>query len=208
MLVIVDRLTADAAQSGRLAEAIATAFDEGEGIALALRDDGRARFTEFPACSVCDTPGALITPALFSFNNPRGACPVCNGFGATLEYDLSLIVPDPDRSLSDGAIDPWTKPRYEARRRLLVATAKKLGADPDAPWSTLPDDTREMLLRGKLGRFIGIFPFLHELEAKRYKQYIRVFLRQYQLAHECRACHGARLATRGPRDPDRRQVDR
>jgi excinuclease ABC subunit A len=193
VLVIVDRLTADAGQSGRLAEAIATAFDEGEGIALALHDDGRMRFTEFPACSVCDTPGALITPALFSFNNPRGACPVCNGFGATLEYDLSLIVPAPERSLSDGAIDPWTKPRYEARRRLLVATAKKLGADPDAPWSTLPEDAREVLLHGRLGRFTGIFPFLRELEDKRYKQYIRVFLRQYQLAHECRACHGARL---------------
>ena len=193
VLVIVDRLTADADQAGRLAEAIATAFDEGEGIALALRDDARVRFTEFPACSVCDTPGAAVTPALFSFNNPRGACPVCNGFGATLEYDLSLIVPDPDRSISDGAIDPWTKPRYEARRRLLAATARRLGGDPDAPWRTLPDTVREVLLRGSTGRYTGIFPFLADLERKRYKQYIRVFLRQYQLAHECGACHGARL---------------
>ena len=193
VLVVVDRLTADREQSGRLAEAIATAFDEGEGIALALRDDARLRFTEFPACSVCDTPGAFITPALFSFNNPRGACPTCNGFGATLEYDLSLIVPDPERSLDEGAIDPWTKPRYEARRRLLNATAKKLGGDPHAPWRTLPKDVRDTLLHGKTGKFLGIFPFLEALETKRYKQYIRVFLRQYQLAKQCRACHGARL---------------
>jgi excinuclease ABC subunit A len=193
VLVIVDRLTADAGQSGRLAEAIATAFDEGEGIALALRDEGRLRFTEFPACSVCDTPGAVITPALFSFNNPRGACPVCNGFGATLEYDLSLVVPDPDKSLDEGAIDPWTKPRYEARRRLLNTTAKKLGGDPEKPWCKLPKAVRETLLHGKTGKFTGIFPFLVALEEKRYKQYIRVFLRQYQLAKECRACHGARL---------------
>jgi excinuclease ABC subunit A len=193
VLVIVDRLNADAAQSGRLAEAIATAFTEGEGIALALREDSRLRFTEFPACSVCDTPGALITPALFSFNNPRGACPVCNGFGATLEYDLSLVVPDPAKSLNDGAIDPWTKPRYEARRTLLSSTARKLGADADAPWQTLPAAVRETLLHGKSGKYLGIFPFLVALEAKRYKQYIRVFLRQYQLAKECRACHGSRL---------------
>ena len=193
VLVIVDRLAAEPAQSGRIAEAIATAFDEGEGVALALLENGRLRFTEFPACSACDTPGVAITPALFSFNNPRGACPVCNGFGATLEYDLSLIVPDPERSLGEGAIDPWTKPRYEARRRLLVATARKLGADPAAPWRTLPAEVRETLLHGRVGRYTGIFPFLHDLEAKRYKQYIRVFLRQYQLARECRACHGARL---------------
>ncbi len=193
VLVVVDRLTADAVQSGRLVEAIATAFDEGEGIALALRDDTRLRFTEFPACSVCDTPGAFVTPALFSFNNPRGACPTCNGFGATLEYDLSLIVPDPERSLEEGAIDPWTKPRYEARRKLLSATAKKLGGDPHAPWRTLPKAVREALLHGKTGKFLGIFPFLEALEEKRYKQYIRVFLRQYQLAKECRSCKGARL---------------
>ncbi len=193
VLIVVDRLTADTAQSGRISEAIATAFDEGEGVALALRESDRMRFTEFPACSVCDTPAPLITPALFSFNNPRGACPTCNGFGATLEYDLSLIVPDPQRSIHDGAIDPWTKPRYEARRKLLASTTRKQGGDPAAPWQELDEDVREVLLHGHTGRYLGIFPFLKELEAKRYKQYIRVFLRQYQLAHECRTCHGARL---------------
>jgi len=193
VLVVVDRLTADPSQSGRLAEAIATAFDEGDGIALALRDESRLRFTEFPACSVCDTPGERISPALFSFNNPRGACPVCNGFGATLEYDLSLIVPDPDKSLDDGAIAPWTMPRYEARRALLSRTARKLGADPGAPWRTIAPAIRETLLHGTSGKYVGIFSFLVALEVKRYKQYIRVFLRQYQLARECRGCHGARL---------------
>ncbi len=193
VLVIVDRLTADQSQAGRIAEAIATAFTEGEGIALALFETQRLRFTEFLACSVCDTPAPLITPALFSFNNPRGACSRCNGFGAILEYDLSLVVPDPERSLSDGAIDPWTKPRYEARRKLLIATAKKLGADPNAPWRTLSASVRETLLRETRGRYLGIFPFLESLEEKRYKQYIRVFLRQYQLAHQCPACLGTRL---------------
>src|SRR5690606_4060176 len=96
IVVIVDRLTAEAASAGRIAEAVATAFQEGEGIALIIGEDGpRSRFTEFPACSNCDTPAPTITPALFSFNNPRGACPTCNGFGAVLEYDLSLIVPTP-----------------------------------------------------------------------------------------------------------------
>lgn len=193
VLVVVDRLVSNDGQRGRISEAIAAAFDEGEGVALALGETKRLRFTEFPACSNCDTPAVVVTPALFSFNNPRGACLTCNGFGAVLQYDIALVVPDLERSLSEGAIDPWTKPRYEAKRQLLAATAKKLGASVDAPWSSLPAEVQETLLRGKVGKYVGIFPFLEGLEEKRYKQYIRVFLRQYQLAHQCSSCMGARL---------------
>jgi excinuclease ABC subunit A len=134
-----------------------------------------------------------VTPALFSFNNPRGACAGCNGFGAVLEYDESLIIPDPTRSLAGGAIDPWTKPRYETRRRLLQNTAVKLGIDPEKPWNKLKAKDQRELLHGKHGRYVGIFPFLKGLEEKRYKQYIRVFLRQYQLAKTCPVCQGSRL---------------
>lgn len=193
LLVILDRLVAGPEVLGRLTESLGVAFAEGEGVALVLHEEGRLRFTEFLACSACDTPAVAITPALFSFNNPRGACNGCNGFGAVLEYAEGLIVPDPMRSLSNGAIDPWTKPRYEARRKLLVATARALGADPDQPWSTLKATHRRTLLHGKEGRYLGIFPFLKGLEEKRYKQYIRVFLRQYQLAQTCPACLGRRL---------------
>jgi len=193
LLVVVDRLAAGAESAGRMAEAIATAFQEGEGVAVALGDTGRLRFTRHPACSACDTPAATVTPALFSFNNPRGACSTCNGFGATLEYDESLIVPDPARSLANGAIDPWTKPRYETRRRLLLDFVKSIGADPSKPWSKLKAAHRREILHGRKGRYLGIFPFLVGLEPKRYKQYIRVFLRQYQLAHRCAGCGGTRL---------------
>jgi len=93
LLVVVDRLAAGAESASRVREGIATAFSEGEGIAVGVHGSGRLRFTEFAACSRCDTPAASVTPALFSFNNPRGACPACNGFGATLEYAESLVVP-------------------------------------------------------------------------------------------------------------------
>jgi len=193
VLVVVDRLSAGPAAQGRLVDAVATAFQEGEGIAQILHDGGRLRFTEKPACSACDTPAAHPRPALFSFNNPQGACTACNGFGAVLEYHESLIVPDPDRSLADGAIDPWTKPRYGARRRLLLKTADALGLDTGKSWRRLPAKGRHQLLHGKHGRYQGIFPFLSGLEKKRYKQYVRVFLRQYQLATRCPECAGTRL---------------
>jgi excinuclease ABC subunit A len=191
VLVVVDRI--GAAATGRLTEAVAQAFQEGESVCVVLHGGGRLRFTERLACSACDTPAVPQTPLLFSFNNPRGACGGCNGFGAVLEYDESLIVPDPGRSLLEGAIDPWTKPRYESRRKLLLETARRLGADPSRPWRALPVAVRRELLYGRSGKYAGIFPFLKGLEEKRYKQYIRVFLRQYQLARTCPACHGARL---------------
>ena len=197
LLVVVDRLIAEPGTVGRICEAIAMAFGEGEGVALLLLETAggpaRFRFTEFPACSRCDTPSVLVTPALFSFNNPRGACSHCNGFGAVLEYDESLIVCDPGKSLAEGAIDPWTKPRYESRRRILLDFARSIGADPKKAWSRLKASHRRELLYGRKGRYVGIFPFLKGLEEKRYKQYIRVFLRQYQLAKTCEQCGGSRL---------------
>ncbi len=193
VLVVVDRLVAGADAAERLAEGFRTAFVEGDGVAVVLHDGGRLRFTDRLACSACDTPARPPTPALFSFNNPRGACGGCNGFGATLEYDEGLIIPDPSRSLADGAIDPWTKPRYEGRRRLLAEAARTLGASAKVPWQKLKAAHRRQLLHGRVGRYVGIFPFLKGLEQKRYKQYIRVFLRQYQRAAPCPACQGARL---------------
>src|SRR2546426_815578 len=193
VLVVVDRLPASDATRGRLADAVATAFNEGEGVAVALDNGDRRRFTAHPTCSSCGTAAPAPTPILFSFNNPRGACPGCNGFGAVLEYNESLIVPHPGKSLAQGALDPWTKPRYEGRRRILREVARAKGIPLDAPWKDLTEKARHFLFNGASGRFLGMLPFLQRLEAKRYKQYIRVFLRQYQLAKVCPACGGARL---------------
>src|SRR5881296_2842303 len=193
VLVVVDRVAASAASRGRLTDAVATAFSEGEGVAVTLDNGDRRRFSEHPTCSSCGTPAPALAPSLFSFNNPRGACPACNGFGAVLEYDESLIVPDARRTLAQGALDPWTKPRYEGRRRLLREIARAKGIATDTPWRDLAERDRRFLLHGATGRYLGMFPFLERLEAKRYKQYIRVFLRQYQLAKTCPACGGARL---------------
>src|SRR6266576_4726430 len=133
VLVVVDRLAASDATRGRLADAVATAFNEGEGVAVALDNGDRRRFSAHPTCSNCGTAAPALSPILFSFNNPRGACPACNGFGAVLEYDESLIVPHPGKSLAQGALAPWTKPRYEGRRRILRETARAKGISFDTP---------------------------------------------------------------------------
>ncbi|MBK6455215.1 MAG: excinuclease ABC subunit UvrA [Gemmatimonadetes bacterium] len=221
LVVVVDRLSATAELRGRIAEAVSTAFREGEGdCAVVLQEDEKTRrredekgpssalsrlpvfpssrllrFTERFECPNDGTRAPAPSPQLFSFNNPRGACSTCNGFGAVLEYDESLIVPNVERSVRDGAIDPWTKPRYENKRRALAEYCKKEGIDTSVPWLALAADVRHRLLHHSGRGYKGIFPFLVDLEEKRYKQYIRVFLRQYQSAKECGTCRGTKLQT-------------
>jgi len=204
LLVVVDRLAVAPDSAGRLSDAVGTAFAEGEGDCVILFTDDivspldqlavrKLRFTERFECANDGTVAPTPTPQLFSFNNPRGACSQCNGFGAILEYDESLVVPYPTRSLRDGAIDPWTKPRYDNKRRALAEFAKRERIPMDKPWEQLTSAQRQLLLNSRTRGYKGIFPFLRDLEEKRYKQYIRVFLRQYQTAQECPRCHGTKL---------------
>ena len=204
LLVVVDRLAVSADAAGRLSDAVGTSFAEGEGDCVILFTDSvvspldggqvtKLRFTERFECPNDGTLAPAPTPQLFSFNNPRGACSQCNGFGAILEYDESLIVPYPSRSLRDGAIDPWTMPRYDNKRRALAEFAKRERIPMDKPWDQLTAAQRQLLLNSRTRGYKGIFPFLRDLEEKRYKQYIRVFLRRYQTAQECPRCHGTKL---------------
>ncbi len=229
LMVVVDRLKVGPAIRERLQDSIGTAFQEGEGEALVVLHEGgeptgdgleeaakagsgeAARtglggatlsFTERFRC-----PDHLTeefpdpTPQLFSFNSPYGSCPECSGFGATLEYDEGLIVPSPTKSMEEGAVDPWTMPRYHRERARLRAFAEKRGVSVHAPWAELPDDFREAVIhgtprgRGRLAdaTFQGVLPFLRSRERKRYKQYIRVFLRRYQAPRACNSCGGARV---------------
>ncbi len=201
-LVVVDRLSVTPDVRERLSDSLASAFAEGQGHAEVLvvqRGAGRETaverrlpFTEAFRCGDCGRGFPDPTPILFSFNHPTGACPECNGFGATLEYAIELIVPDPERSLADGALDPWTKPRYYREAANVLEVAARQGVDPSLPWKELPEEIRDLLMYGGPD-FVGMIPFLRSRERKRYKQYIRVFLRQYQLPRTCGLCEGARL---------------
>ncbi|MBA4158254.1 MAG: excinuclease ABC subunit UvrA [Gemmatimonadetes bacterium] len=194
LLVVVDRLRVDTEDRGRLADSLQTAFTEGEGEAVVVPVEGTPlRFSERFRCPTHPlTEFPVPRPQLFSFNNPYGSCPECTGFGAVLRYDETLVVPNSARTLAEGAVDPWSKPRYEARRRKLAEFARREGVSSGAAWSELPEPFRNAVLHGGRG-FQGVLPFLESLEEKRYKQYIRVFLRQYQSARSCPVCGGGKL---------------
>jgi len=208
LLVVVDRLKVDPEARGRLADSLGTAFREGDGEVRILLADAPdpdrsvLAFTERFRCP--DHPEIDFpepSPQFFSFNSPYGSCPTCTGFGATLEYDPDLIIPNPQRTLRDGAVDPWTKPRYQREHDALLDYARRMDVSVDVPWEQLPKDFREAVVQGSRsgkGRltdkgFRGVIPFLRAREEKRYKQYIRVFLRQYQSPMPCATCGGARV---------------
>ena len=205
VLVIVDRLKVANNMRERLADSAGTAFAAGDGEVRVLVPDGSRTLLAFTERFRCpDHPGIDFpepTPQLFSFNSPYGSCPKCTGFGAVLAYDPELIVPVPARSIDEGAVDPWAKPRYRRERARLREFAEVRGVPRRAPWLELPPDFREAVLhgtpggKGRLsnGGFGGVIPFLRSRERKRYKQYIRVFLRKYQRPRVCPACGGGRL---------------
>ena len=197
-LVVVDRLAVGPAVRDRLADSLGVAFVQGLGEAVVVRPfadagESRLKFTERFRCPLHPEIEFLDpTPKLFSFNSPYGSCTTCTGFGATLEYDEELIVPNPGRSLAGGAVDPWEKPRYVRERARLLAFARKRVVSDRKPWSELPESFREEVLRGS-PEFVGIIPFLRSREKQRRKQFIRVFLRRYQSAVPCAGCGGGRI---------------
>jgi excinuclease ABC subunit A len=196
--VLLDRIVVNADDRPRIVDAVETAYREaGEVIFEEVpRDEGaerrRLRFSGAYECVVCHRPGREPEPRLFSFNNPFGACPRCQGFGNTVDYDLNLVIPDPGLTLLDGAIDPWNRPKYRPWLSELRKRAAELGVPLDVPWREIPEAARETVLRGKDG-FAGVMGFFAQMERKKYKLHVRVMLSKYRGYAECPDCRGQRL---------------
>ncbi|HKH72718.1 MAG TPA: excinuclease ABC subunit UvrA, partial [Vicinamibacterales bacterium] len=156
-------------------------------------------FSERFECRTCLIAYEDPQPRLFSFNNPFGACPTCHGFGNIIELDMELVVPDPSKSINQGAIEPWSKPHYRAQLAELKRAARKNSIRLDVPWSDLTDDERTFVVDGDPSAdsgqtdYEGIRGFFRWLERKKYKVHVRVFLSRYRGYLACPDCGGARL---------------
>jgi len=203
VFVLLDRIVVSEDNRARIVDAAEIAYREGGEVIYeeALRADEqgnlpaeprRWRFSAAFECKSCHRPGKEPEPRLFSFNNPFGACPRCQGFGNTVDFDMNLVIPDKGLSLADGAIDPWNRPKYRGWYTELRKQAPALGLALDVPWRELPEASREIVLRGK-GSFAGVFGFFAEMEKKKYKLHVRVMLSKYRGYAECPDCRGQRL---------------
>ena len=193
--VVVDRIRIEGDLRSRLTDSVETSYREGGGAAFAVVLDGdpkRLEFSERFECRPCGIAYETPQPRLFSFNNPFGACPTCHGFGNIIELDMSLVVPDASKAISQGAIEPWSKPHYRAQLADLKRAAKKVGIRLDVPWSELSDNERGFVVDGD-GDYEGVRGFFRWLERKKYKVHVRVFLSRYRGYLACPDCSGARL---------------
>ena len=150
------------------------------------------RFSHRFECKTCHIKYEEPEPPLFSFNNPFGACPRCQGFGNTIDFDLNLVIPDVTKTLSEGAIEPFTKPKYRPWQAELRKFARQSGVPFDVPWQDLSKEQRELVMEGE-GKFPGIQGFFAALERKKYKLHVRVFLSRYRGYAVCPECGGGRL---------------
>jgi excinuclease ABC subunit A len=182
---------------GRAVPASTAATEQSETPEVAKVDHGSAQpvrhvFSERFECRTCGIPYEVPQPRLFSFNNPFGACPTCHGFGNVMELDLGLVVPNPGKTLSQGAIDPWTKPQYRGYQTHLKRQGREGRVRLDVPWEQLTDAERSLVVDGE-GSYEGIRGFFALLERKKYKVHVRVFLSRYRGYQTCPDCGGARL---------------
>jgi excinuclease ABC subunit A len=198
VFVLVDRIAVSTDNRARIVDAAEIAYREAGEVIFEVvpRDETaerpRLRFSSAYECASCHRPGREPEPRLFSFNNPFGACPRCQGFGNTIDFDMNLVIPDKGLTLNGGAIDPWNRPKYRSWFTDLRKHAAALGIPLDVPWRELPEDAREIVLRGK-GEFEGIHGFFAQMERKKYKLHVRVMLSKYRGYAECPDCRGQRL---------------
>jgi len=191
--VIIDRLVLREDNRSRLCEGIETAFREGEGrCTVDVIGQGLQTYHAGFRCQSCGRTFAPMRPVLFSFNHPLGACPECKGFGNVLRYDPALVIPDHNKSLVQGAVEPWSKPGTDWWQKQLLLAMKRKDVDITVPFRLLAPETQRLLWEGDKS-FDGINDFFEYLEGKRYKLHVRVLLSRYRTPFECPGCHGSRL---------------
>lgn len=198
VFVLADRIVMrdDKATLTRLADSTETAFREGDGHAVVhlLENDERRWFSTRYECANCSIRYEEPSPKLFSFNNPFGACPECQGFGRAIGIDFDLVIPDRTRSLRNGAIVAFSTPKHQEHYHALLAVARAASLNLDKPVAQLTAAEWEVVRDG-YGKYIGIDKFFKMIEEQTYKMHYRVLLSRFRGYTTCPRCRGSRLRT-------------
>jgi len=192
--VVIDRLVWKPEERPRLVDSLEQALAYGSGRAAVLfPDTGESLpFSAGRHCAGCDLRYQDPSPALFSFNNPIGACVTCQGFGRVIQIDMQKVIPDPRKSLAAGAIKPWTTESYAEEARDLARFCRARRIPMDVPFAALKDRQRREIIEG-VGDWYGVRGFFKWLETRTYRMHIRVLLSRYRGYAICGDCKGARL---------------
>ncbi|HNT35198.1 MAG TPA: excinuclease ABC subunit UvrA, partial [bacterium] len=192
-LVVVDRVALNDQSRQRVVDSIETCMKFGGGLVHIIRPDGTLdKHSEHLHCPFCDIEYSAPHANLFSFNSPLGACEACKGFGRIITVDPAKVIPDPQKSLAEGAVKPWTTDSYSECQQDLLRFCRKQRIPINLPYRGLSESQRQMIYCGK-GDFYGVKGFFEWLESKSYKMHIRVLLSKYRAYIPCPVCHGTRL---------------
>ncbi|MBI5498232.1 MAG: excinuclease ABC subunit UvrA [Deltaproteobacteria bacterium] len=210
--LFIDRLVLKPGMRQRVADAVELALKLGEGLGRIEVTGGESFLvSERHACIDCGISYPEITPRMFSFNNPAGACPGCHGLGETMFFDEALIVPDPTLSLADGAVDPWSGMWSSYHMSMLEVVSKHYKFRMDTPFNKLPKEARDVILHGSKGKefnfkmasdttsyqftrdFEGVLPNLNRRYKETQSEGVREDLQKYMAHSPCNDCKGARL---------------
>ncbi|MCU1321604.1 MAG: excinuclease subunit [Acidobacteriaceae bacterium] len=198
IFVLIDRLSLSPDVRSRIVDAIETGYRESGEVrfhTVPREEEGEPQAFRFSAafeCTTCHRAYREPEPRLFSFNNPFGACPRCQGFGNTIDFDPNLILPDRSKTLAEGAIAPWNTTKYRPHHGEMLRAAKIAAIPTDVPWFDLTPEQQRFIEEGS-GTFPGIRGFFNALERKKYKLHVRVFLSKYRGYATCPECRGQRL---------------
>lgn len=209
--IVVDRLVIKDGIRPRLAESIETAMDLGGGLISVITDDNELIFSTKLTCPECGISMPELSPRMFSFNTPYGACPECDGLGFIMQLDPERIVSDPEKSLNDGVLEVWGKSTSYWYLETVQALSKSLGFNPDTPWKDLPARVREVILYGSGGNkvnynikrseseykfsrsFEGVLPNLERRYRETNSEDMRIWMEKYMSNSTCSVCKGRRL---------------
>jgi excinuclease ABC subunit A len=210
--VIVDRIVVKPGVETRLADSIETALTLADGEVLVDVVDGQEMlFSQNLACPICGFSIDQLSPRMFSFNSPFGACPTCDGLGSRMEIDPALVIPHPERSLAQGAIEPWASSANGYYMQLLQMATGHAGIDLQQPFAKLDEKEQEMILYGSKKRFPfrytndrgfsresyalfeGVIPNLNRRYRETDSDQVREQLETYMRVTVCPTCQGARL---------------
>ncbi|NYB26502.1 MAG: excinuclease ABC subunit UvrA [Methanobacteriaceae archaeon] len=216
--VLVDRLKIryDRDFEARLADSVETALELGEGLLTVVYGTGEDAteklFSEDFACTECGINFEEISPRMFSFNNPHGACPECNGLGSKMEIDADLVIPDPSLSLNEGAILPWSRSKHRDNYygQMLRAVAEHYGFSMDTPFKDLSPKHQDIILYGSTDRiefqfqrrnrlhrvkrrFEGVITRMERIYMETKSNYMRSYMGQFMSDRKCPICGGTRL---------------
>jgi excinuclease ABC subunit A len=192
--VIVDRVMVMPSNRSRAAEAmeLCVSMSSSDEAHIISEDNSIHKVFSGLRCPKCGRTYGSLSPLLFSFNSPYGACPECRGFGNKLEFDINLVIPNVDRTLEGDAIEPWSRPQFQYFKQWLMRTCRSREVPVNVAYRRLSDEHKNLVLHGH-GRFPGIIGFLERLRSKGYKAYARFFARRYMSLKDCPACKGTRL---------------